>query len=176
MLFLQQFNFQFEYKQGVTRSNADALLRIPSAVPAPLVVTSIHEWTGSMDLLRDAQEKDLKLSPVIKALTNGEPLPPNTAPGLCVCKAFIHNGLLYCHFCQISTLSTKTQLINPDSMKDTVLQQLHDQAGHLGISKTTAKVKACFYSPGYEQGVQNWISSCQQCLRCNPRNLLQEHH
>ena len=166
MLFLQQFNFQFEYKQGVTHSNADALSRIPPAVPAPPVVTIIHEWTGSIDSLRDAQGKDLKLSPVIKALTNDEPLPPTTAPGLR--KAFIHDGLLYCHFCRTSTLPTKTQLIIPDSMKDTMLQQLHDQAGHLGISKTTEKVKARFYWPGYEQDIQNWISSCQQCQKRNP--------
>ena len=174
MLFLQQFNFQFEYKQGVTHSNTDALSRIPPAVPAPPVVTVIHEWTGSTDSLHDAQGKDLKLSPVIKALTNGEPLPPNTAPGLR--KTFIHGGLLYHHFCQASTLPKKTQLIIPDNMKDTVLQQLHDQAGHLGISKTTEKVKARFYWPGYEQDIQNWISYCQQCQKCNPPQPAPRHH
>ena len=163
MLFLQQFNFQFEYKPGNTHNNADTLSRIPPAVPA---VTVIHEWTGNMDLLREAQGKDSKLSPVIRALTNGKPLPLSTPPGLR--KAFIHDGLLCRQFRQSSNLATKTQLVIPDSMKDIVLQQLHNQGGHLGISKTTENIKARFYWPGYEQDIQAWISSCQQCQRRNP--------
>ena len=103
--------------------------------------------------LHEAQGKDPKLSPVIRALTNGEQLPPNTAPGLH--KTFIHEGLLYRPFSQSSMLLTKAQLVIPDSMKDTVLQQLHNQAGHLGISKTTENVKAHFYWPVYEQDIQH---------------------
>ena len=84
MLFLQLFNFQFEYKPGSTHSNADT-----TTVPA---VAIIHEWTGNMDLLHEAQRKDSKLSPVIRLLTNGDPLSPDTPPGLH--KAFIYEGLL----------------------------------------------------------------------------------
>ena len=78
-LFLQQFNFQFEYRSGSALSNADTLSRIPPTVPA---VAVIHEWTGNMDLLREAQRKDSTLSPIIGALTNGESFPPHTPPGL----------------------------------------------------------------------------------------------
>ena len=53
-------------------------------------------------------------------------------------------------------------------MKDIVLQQLHNQGGHLGVFKTTENIKAQFYWPGYEQDIQTWISSCQQCQRRNP--------
>ena len=53
-------------------------------------------------------------------------------------------------------------------MKDIVLQQLHNQGGHLGIFKTTENIKARFYWPGYEQDIQTWISSCQQCQRRSP--------
>jgi len=83
----------------------------------------------------------------LRALTNGELLPTNTAPGLH--QAFIHEGLLYCKFCQFSTSPTKAQLVIADSMNNTVLQQLHDQAGHLGISKTTENAKAHCCWPGY---------------------------
>lgn len=59
------------------------LSRILPTAPA---VTVIHEWTESTDLC-EAQGKDSKLSPVIRALTNGEQLPPitgvsiNSGPG-----------------------------------------------------------------------------------------------
>ena len=162
-LFLQQFNFQFEYKPGSALINADTLSRIPPTVPA---VAVIHEWKGNMDLLHEAQRKDSTLSPVIGALTNGESLPPHTPPGLH--KAFIHEGLLCRQFRQSSNLGTKTQLVIPDSMKDIVLRMLHDQGGYLGIFKTTENIKARFYWPGYEQDIQTWISSCQQCQRRNP--------
>jgi len=160
MLFLQQFNFKFEYKPGCTHRNAGAMSRISCSVAV------IHEWSGNVDLLHKEQNTDSKLSPIIKALMNHKTLPANTAPGLC--KTFIHEGILYCQFRQSSTSPTEVQLAIPDSMKDTVLYQLHNQADHMGISKTTAKVKTHFYWPGYEQDIQDWISLCEQCQKRNP--------
>ena len=54
------------------------------------------------------------------------------------------------------------QLVVPNSMKDVVLNQLHNQAGHLGVHKTTEKVKEKFYWPGYEQDIENWVHACQK--------------
>ena len=106
------------------------------------------------------------MSPVIRALNNGDPPTPSTPPGLR--KAFIHEGILCRQFHPSSNLATETQLVIPDSMKDIMLQQLHNQGGHLGIFKTTENIKARFYWPGYEKDTQTWISSCQQCQRHNP--------
>ena len=73
-----------------------------------------------MDSLCEEQGKDSKLSPVIRALTNGDPLSQSTP--LELQKAFIHEGLLCQQFCPSSDLATRTQLVIPDSMKDIVLQ------------------------------------------------------
>ena len=42
-------------------------------------------------------------------------------------------------------------------MRDTVLNQLHNKAGHLGIHKTTEKIKERLYWPDYEEDIVNWV-------------------
>ena len=41
-------------------------------------------------------------------------------------------------------------------------------AGHLGIHKTSEKIKERFYWPGYEEGIVNWVHTCQTCQKRNP--------
>ena len=90
--------------------------------------------------MRRTQLVDEQLAPVIKALEEGKPLPAGSASGLR--RTFIQNGV----FCQkfktsSCTLIAKTQLVILSDMKATVLQQLHDNTGHLGLSKTTESMK-----------------------------------
>ncbi len=58
-----------------------------------------------------------------------------------------------------------TQIVLPSTQKDAVLQQLHNQAGHLGFKKT---MEERFYWPGYELDVEQWVRECQQCQQRNP--------
>ena len=51
-------------------------------------------------------------------------------------------------------------------MRTTVLQQLHDNSGHLGIHKT---IKQRFYWPGYESDFETYVKECRQCQQHNPR-------
>ena len=60
------------------------------------------------------------------------------------------------------------QIILPTSLKTTVLQQLHDNSGHLGIHKTTESIKERFYWPGYESDTEMYVKECQQCQQHNP--------
>ena len=53
-------------------------------------------------------------------------------------------------------------------MKDVVLRQLHDQAGHLSIHRTVEFVKEWFYWLGYELDIENWVHEWQQCQQRNP--------
>ena len=162
MIYLQQFTFQFEYRPGRSHGNADAVSRRPAAGS---VVTVVHRLEMNPDDVSRAQLANEHLAPVIKALKEEKPLPTNSAPGLR--KAFIRNGLL-CRKFQPSSLSTaKTQLVIPNNMKAAILQQLHDNNGHLGLHKTTESVKEQFYWPGYEQEIEKWVRECQQCQRRN---------
>ena len=58
----------------------------------------------------------------------------------------------------------------PLNLKETVLKQLHDHAGHLGVRKTTSKIRERFYWPGYEQDIEAYIRESEQCQRRNPPN------
>jgi len=173
ILFLQQFNFEFKYRPGKMLQNADTMSRIASV---------ISNCSSSLGSISEAQLKDDQLSQAIKALQKGESLPQKMAPGLR--RTFLHDGVLYCHFRQSSMSPCAAQLVVPTSMRDTVLTQLHNQAGHLGIHKTLEKVKERFYWPGYEADVENWVRSCQSCQKRNPpqpapqapMGTIQAHH
>ena len=157
MLFLQQFSFQFEYKPGKSLGNVDALSRVASIIPG---------CSSTIESIGDAQLQDEQLLPIVKALSDGTSLPSKVAPGLR--QAFLHNGVLYCQFRRCAMSPSTAQLIVPNSMKDDVLNQLHNQAGHLGIHKTTEKIKERFYWPGYEQDIENWVRAYQLCQKRNP--------
>ena len=55
MIFLQQFNFQFEYKPGKSHGNADAMSRRPSNEN---VVATVHQLEMDSDEMRKAQLAD----------------------------------------------------------------------------------------------------------------------
>ena len=52
-------------------------------------------------------------------------------------------------------------------MKTSILLQLHNNTGHLGLRKTTERVKEQFYWPGYEQDIEMWVRDCQECQQRN---------
>ena len=68
MIFLQQFNFQMEYRPGKNNSNADVMSRRPSTDE---VVALIQDLTTDMDALKENQLSDVQLAPVVKALKEG---------------------------------------------------------------------------------------------------------
>ena len=51
----------------------------------------------------------------------------------------------------------RTQLVVPKGHVKIILEKLHNESGHLGVQRTTEKVKERFYWPGYEMGIQNWV-------------------
>ena len=162
MVFLQQFNFQFEYKPGKSHGNADAMSRRP---PNESVVATVHQLEMDSDELRRAQLADGQLAPVMKALEELRPLPASSPPGLR--KAIVQDGLLCRTFQPSSSSTAKMQLVIPTYMKATILKQLHDNTGHLGLRKTTDRVKERFYWPGYEQDIEAWMRECQECQQRN---------
>lgn len=158
MLFLMQFDYEMEYKPGRTHNNADALSRLPPVGDAINVIQDVCP----LNRMQQAQAVDKCLQPIITALKNHRSLPTSVAPGLR--KVFLLDGTLCRHFGENSVI----QVIVPDALKENVLEQLHDRAGHLGRHKTMEKVKQRFYWPGYEDDIKFWIQNCLQCQQRNP--------
>ena len=75
---------------------------------------------------------------------------------------FLQDGIL-CRLYKPSLLSTRhTQIVIPNTLIPSVLQQLHNQGGHLGVQKTPGKVKERYYWPDYEFDITSWSKHCQQ--------------
>eukprot|EP00731_Ephydatia_muelleri_P037182 Em0411g3a len=165
LLFLQQFKLDFQYKPGRLHTNADTLSRIPSR---DNTVAAIEELVSedTLHTFLKAQEEDPALGKVIEALKNGTAVPSSTVPGLK--KTFLQDGLLCRKFRASCSDSVCTQLVVPKGHVKIILEKLHNESGHLGVQRTTEKVKERFYWPGYEMDIQNWVQECQQCQKRNP--------
>ena len=153
-MYLQQFQFTVEYRAGKQHTNADALSRMPASTAVVPVIS--NELTTPLPDINAAEQEDDQLSTVIKALANKNPLPSSTAPGLKHC--FLNIGLL-CHTFQGPANDTHTQLVLPSKLRQTALQQLHNELGHLGFHKTMEMVKQRYYWPGRGKLMQKYNHS-----------------
>ena len=171
MLYLQQFHFSFEHWAGKYHANADAMSRVPAVTP---VLAILQQLVTDLATVKSAQQADEVLSPLISALTQGQTPPSATckAPGLK--RAFLEDGVLCRTFHSSSSSGGHLQVVIPDILKQTVLQQLHNQSGHLGLQKTLGKLKERYYWPGYEADVATWINECKQCQQRNPPQPTQQ--
>ena len=77
-------------------------------------------------------------------------------------KFVIKRGLLYREI--IENSEKMQQLVLPYCYRKTVLQELHNAMGHPGRERT-ALVKERFYWPAYTVDTNNWVDSCDRCLR-----------
>lgn len=77
----------------------------------------------------------------------------------------IIDGVLYREWHEPEGGSLRLQLVLPEAWRDEVMTLLHDNicAGHLGIHRTIARVRARFYWVGYKQDIIDKCNSCQVC-------------
>ena len=57
------------------------------------------------------------------------------------------------------------QLIIPRSHRSMIIRSLHDQMGHQGRDRTTSLIRDRFFWHGLTRDVEDWISSCDRCLK-----------
>ena len=78
----------------------------------------------------------------------------------------IQNGLI----CRKVAGNETFQIIVPLSERRHILKECHDKrvAGHLGISKTIARIRSRFYWPGLNKDVRRYINGCDVCARRKP--------
>ena len=131
----------------------------------PITTIALLSIFPGLENIRSAQQGDEDLKAIIDELAKGR-IPISTHPGLK--KSFLEDGIL-CRKISLNGVE-HTQIAIPLNLKESVLKQLHDYAGHMGVRKTTTKVKERFYWPGYEQDIETYIRECEQCQRRNPPN------
>lgn len=57
------------------------------------------------------------------------------------------------------------QAIVPDCERRNVLEMCHDTSGHLGVTKTLAKIRQRYYWPGLQRDVHQYIAGCDTCTK-----------
>lgn len=64
------------------------------------------------------------------------------------------------------------RLVIPDNLdiQRTILEQCHDEAGHLGIDKTQELVQRRFWWPKLVDHVREYVSACPTCAKTKSRN------
>ena len=59
----------------------------------------------------------------------------------------------------------RKQLVLPTEYRKTFLMGLHNEIGHPGIDRFISLVKDRFYWPGMNKAIEEWIQSCDRCIR-----------
>ena len=126
-------------------------------------VTFQATFTSNEDI-QSSQRGDKDLKPLLDGMLDGK-IPSSTHPGLRKC--FLTNGILCREYVE-NGVTHHTQIVVPSNLRNTVLCQLHDHSGHLGLKKTLGKVKERFYWPRYESDTEAYIRACRQCQTRNP--------
>jgi transposase InsO family protein len=66
-------------------------------------------------------------------------------------------------------ISPVSQCVAPTKLRSLIMKQLHDTrlGGHLGVTKTLARIKQRFYWPGCKKDVKLWCKKCNCCAQKN---------
>ena len=132
----------------------------------------------SREEMREAQLKDPDLALLLAAKEGSQPCPEKEVMDTMsqAAKKYskqwerleVQDGVLYRRWFDANT--SKLQLIVPFCFRHLLLKGLHDDvcAGHLGRTRTQARVSAKYYWYGYQQDVEDW---CRRCEKCQKRRI-----
>lgn len=168
---LQEFDITIVYKSGRKHEDADTLSRAPLDSSGP----EIDDDSGFLGILNASdiiarQRADTDLRPLIDNLEgHAMPLPRHFARRLgSFC---LREGILY-------KKNSRGQeraylLVLPADLRADILLACHDEptSGHLGFSRTLARIRNMYYWPGLSDDVQRYVKSCRECQRRKTHRL-----
>lgn len=174
---LQDFDFTIVHKPGVRNSVPDALSRNPLTHSVdPIDILPPHAVICGLDLrslssvmvtdkeqLRQMQKDDPVIGNLLQSLEEGDTNEEHV----------VHDGLLYFKdhkaACTLHPMK-QLKLFVPTLMRHTVLQYYHDHptAGHLGVTKTLARLRQRFFWPKMAADIKKYVVSCHVCQFTKP--------
>ena len=179
-MLLQQYDFEFVHRSGKSNGNADALSRREyDSLIAALDTSGVQT-----SRIRDLQRKDPALADIIEYLEFDD-LPGDSKAA----KKLLYtieqyyldpDGILYHIWIpggkRVPT--PKSQLVVPSSLRHEVPVNAHDvpTGGHLGVSKTYAKLRDRYFWLKMFMDVQHWCLSCEHCAMKKSPSSARRHH
>lgn len=67
---------------------------------------------------------------------------------------------------------TNWRMVVPNKRRQDILKECHDEAAHLGYSKTCARLCERYYWPRMFVDVKNYVKKCRQCLETKAPNYI----
>ena len=184
---LQQFQFSIIHRPGKDHGNADGLSLAPSSPcrqctrpdcpPATLIH---HDSDQPFDSVSTGSSEDADLVPVqsredwIARLDDDLSRPVETSGDSFrisalqkedpVCVALHDNGTLWR---RRSSQSAQLQLLVPKAGRERLFLSYHASlfGGHLGRTRTLARLADRFYWTGMADDVKDWLSQCVACIK-----------
>lgn len=153
-----------------------SLAMSPAAVPTVFDEEDLNDGLLTIpkyshsDLMQ-AQRDDSIIGKVISLLESGSNLPAgfkaDSSDLHLIMKEWkrleLKDDLLYRK--RFSGTATIIQFVLPEVLRSTVLQNLHDNMGHLGIERTVELVRSRFYWPRMASDVERKVKMCERCVR-----------
>ncbi|KFD60577.1 LOW QUALITY PROTEIN: hypothetical protein M514_27243 [Trichuris suis] len=141
---LQQYDFVIEHRAGSRHANMDTLSRIPRK----------QCGRSGTEETRAQSSETVKLEKSINANWH---------------RLAVRNGILVRKWLCEDYSGFRWQVVVPKCMISRVLKQAHEgvTAGHLGMEKTTERIRERFYWLGYRTDIKGYVGTCYEC---NTRN------
>ena len=171
---LSAFQIEIQYRPGKTNANADSLSRNPlppeteptSEISTIETVIDLWSNTNILDNIRNEQQADTKLLPIIQKLATTPAIEFNEKRN----PYALINGILYKiknsnrHYNQ-RVLGNKHLIVIPKSMHHKLLQWAHDHpfAGHSGQQKTLFRLNTRVFWESMRKDVYNYVKACESC-------------
>lgn len=74
-----------------------------------------------------------------------------------------HDSVLHRRVCRSDGGEDILQVLLPATLRDEVLQQLHQGHGHQGVERTTELIRARCYWPRMYEDIKEWCRRCERC-------------
>lgn len=143
-IYLQDYDFDIEYRKGKTLSHADYLSRnIPSKICYQINSLS-KTW------LHVEQQNDPNVAETAEMIRSGD---PNTNA-----QFLLKNGLLY------KKVGDRIKLYIPQQCRLTLMRRFHEDNCHVGWEKTLVKMQEDFWMPHMAKNVRKFVESCLICI------------
>ncbi|CAF4831682.1 unnamed protein product [Pieris macdunnoughi] len=146
-IYMQDFNFEIQYRKGTMMGHADYLSRNPPAL-------QVNNIERPLNWAQMAQSADSETADLIRKLGEG-----NLDPRRYVCQ----NDVLYYRY---SPVGEEPRLLCyvPKGHRLSLLRVFHDEHEHIGVDKTYDLILKHFWFPGLKQFVRKYTSHCLVCI------------
>ncbi|CAH2227097.1 jg1579, partial [Pararge aegeria aegeria] len=143
--YLQNFEFEIEYRKGERMQHADFFSRNPNSF-------TVNVMTRNLEWLVVEQHRDPQLRPIIDALHNGEAVPGYVLEG---------NALKYVRTDQV--LGAQKLTMVPKSFQWSLINTFHTALKHVGWEKTLGKIKETYYFDKMNTIIREFVDNCVVC-------------